>query len=102
MFENFLATTKREQQIKQEDAVCSQVLKYCQEGWPDKHLLPGLVKPYFQFAAELTVQKGLLLKGSRIVIPVSLQLKCWIDYIVLIKEYKSVDKEHINLYGGQG
>ena len=35
--------------------------------------MPSPLKPYFQFAGELNVQKCLLLKGSRIVIPTSMQ-----------------------------
>ena len=61
------------QQAQKQDAVCCKLIKYCQEGWPQKNLIPGLVKPYVHVAAELTVQNDLLLRGSRIVIPVSLQ-----------------------------
>ena len=70
------ATEKRLEQIQQaqkQDAVCCKLIKYCQEGWPRKNLIPGPVKPYLHVAAELTVQNDLLLRGSRIVIPVSLQ-----------------------------
>jgi len=49
-------------------------MKYCQNGWPDKHLVPSPIKPYVQVAGELTVHQNLLLRGSRIVIPSSLQL----------------------------
>ena len=49
------------------------MIKYCQEGWPQKNLIPGPVKRYVHVAAELTVQNDLLLMGNRIVIPVSLQ-----------------------------
>ena len=78
VLESFPATEKqlkRIQEAQTEDAVCSQVIKYCKEGWPNKEMLSGPVKPYFQFADELNVQKGLLLKGSRIVIPASLQIE---------------------------
>ena len=76
--ESFPATEKqlkRIQEAQTEDAVCTQVRKYCKEGWPDKDLIPSPVKPYFQFAGELNVQKGILLKASRIVIPTSMQLE---------------------------
>ena len=75
---SFPATEKQLRHIQEahtEDVVCSQVSKYCTEGWPNKDLVPNALKPYFQFAGELNVQKGLLLKGSRIVIPTSLQLE---------------------------
>ena len=47
-------------------------MSYCTEGWPSKSTLKGPIKVYAQFAAELTVQHGLLLKGSRLVIPASM------------------------------
>ena len=50
------------------------MLKYCQEGWPENILVPGPVKPYIHVSGELTVQNDLLLRGSRIIIPISLQL----------------------------
>ena len=42
-------------------------------GWPDKAKLGSDEKLYLQVAADLTIQKGLLLKGSRLVIPVDMQ-----------------------------
>ncbi len=42
-------------------------------GWPDKAKLGSEEKLYLQVAADLTIQKGLLLKGSRLVIPVAMQ-----------------------------
>ena len=78
VFESFPATEKqlkRIQEAQTADAVCTQLYKYCEEGWPHKDLLPNAIKPYFQFSGELNVQKHLLLKGSRIVIPTSMQLE---------------------------
>ena len=77
MLQGLPATEKRLQQIQQaqkEDAVCCKLIKYCQEGWPEKNLVPGPVKPYIHVSGELTVQNDLLLRGSRIIIPISLQL----------------------------
>ena len=54
--------------------MCTQVRKYCKEGLPIKDVIPNAVKPYFQFSGVLNVQKGLLLKGSRIIIPTSMQM----------------------------
>ena len=76
MIQGLPATEKRPQQIQQaqkQDAVCCKLIKYCQEGWPRRNLVPGPIKPYVHVAAELTVQNDLLLRGNRIVIPVSLQ-----------------------------
>ena len=75
VLESFLATEKQLkciQNSQKEDTVCTQLCKYCEDGWPDKDLVPNLLKPYFQFSGELNAQKGLLLKGSRIVIPTSM------------------------------
>ena len=77
MLQDLPATEKRLQQIQQaqkEDAVCCKLIKYCQEGWPENNLVPGPIKPYIHVSGELTVQNDLLLRGSRIVIPISLQL----------------------------
>ena len=42
-------------------------------GWPDKAKLVSEEKLYLQVVADLTIQKGLLLKGSRLVIPIDIQ-----------------------------
>ena len=47
---------------------------YCQSGWPAKSTLPGVIKPYHQVASELTVEKGLLMRASRVVIPAALRV----------------------------
>ena len=78
VLESFPATEKqlkRIQEAQTADAVCTQLYKYCEEEWPHKDLLPNAIKPYFQFSDELNVQRHLLLKGSRIVIPTSMQLE---------------------------
>ena len=70
------ASEQRLEEIKahlQEDEICRQIMSYCTEGWPSKSTLKGPIKVYAQFAAELTVQHGLLLKGSRLVIPASMR-----------------------------
>ncbi|KAL1255543.1 hypothetical protein QQF64_013604 [Cirrhinus molitorella] len=70
------ATEKRLHEIQQHqeaDPVLQLVKKYTLEGWPTKSRVEAMVLPYFQFAGELTVENGLLLKGCRLVIPKSLQ-----------------------------
>lgn len=56
-----------------QDKVCQQVKKYCSEHWPDKDHLEHDIKPYYQVNGELTVVHGLLMRGTRIVIPKCLQ-----------------------------
>ena len=66
------ATEQRVTEIREyqkADGVCQKIVVYCQSGWPEKSSLPPELKPYYQVAAELTVQKGLILRGSRMVIP---------------------------------
>ena len=72
VIQNLPASEKRLQEIKQRqeaDGACRQIAEFCQSGWPEKNSLSPEVKPYFPVSAELTVENGLLLRGSRIVIP---------------------------------
>ena len=57
----------------QEDSVCSEVMSYCQKKWPDHSKLTGPVKAYWPERAMLTVHDGLLLRGSRLVIPTAMR-----------------------------
>ena len=56
-----------------QDAVCSQIMRYCTEGWPDKHKILPVLKPYWKLQGELTVHNNLLLFRTRIVVPNALQ-----------------------------
>ena len=70
------ATDKRMEQIKEcqlNDETCQLVSSYCSSSWPDRKSAPALVKPYLSLAAEFSVVDGILMRGSRIVIPQSLQ-----------------------------
>ena len=42
------------------DPVTSVIMKYCLEGWPEKHRLPPTVKGYWSIRGELTLNAGLL------------------------------------------
>ena len=56
-----------------EDHICSSVVKYCRNGWPEKNLGSD-IKPYWKVRGELTVDKdNLLLFNKRIVVPKALQ-----------------------------
>ena len=61
--------------LQEEDEVCKQIKQYSLKGWPDRSQLKGAIKPYLPVSAELTVQDGLLMRGSRIVIPPPLRLE---------------------------
>ena len=52
---------------QREDEECPLLYKYCCHGWPKK--VQGIVKHYQHIAAEITVQKVLLMRGCRIIMP---------------------------------
>ena len=60
-------------QAHSNDPTCQLILKYCQEGWPDKSLLNQALKPYWDAQGELTEGDGLLMHDQRIVVPKALQ-----------------------------
>ncbi|XP_062399854.1 uncharacterized protein K02A2.6-like [Sardina pilchardus] len=57
----------------QDDSVCAQVMRYCVDGWPDRNQLQGPVKHYWHERAALSIHNGLLLRGSRLVIPADMR-----------------------------
>jgi len=46
-------------------------MQFCEQGWPEE--VTGPVRQYLPVSSELTVQDGLLLRGTRLVIPTSLR-----------------------------
>ena len=60
-------------QTQANDHVCSTLISYCHDGWPDKSSLPDATKPYWKYQADLSVYENLLLYQNRIVIPKQLQ-----------------------------
>ena len=69
-------TDKRLLEIKQaqaDDATCQNIQDFCMHGWPDKAKLGSEEKLYLKVAADVTIQKGVLRKGSRLVIQVAMQ-----------------------------
>ena len=43
-------------------------------GWPDeKKCVPPLLMPYYQYRDELAVSDGIIMRGERVVIPLSMQ-----------------------------
>ena len=72
------ASDVRLEQIRshqKEDETCRLLMSYCQDGWPDRNKLHGTINQYWPFRSELTMVDGLLLRGSRIIIPSSLRLE---------------------------
>ncbi|UYV83342.1 K02A2.6-like [Cordylochernes scorpioides] len=73
----FSATEERPLEIsrkQKEDSLCSQVANYCTGGWPkNKKEVDPEIRGYWQFQDDLTYQNGLLLRGQRILIPMSMR-----------------------------
>ena len=51
-----------------EDPVCAQVMAYCEHDWPPIMTENPAMREFYQVRDELSVEQGLLLLGSRIVI----------------------------------
>ena len=56
-----------------QDSTVMTLVSYCSSGRPDKHQLKAEVKPYWEHRGKLTVNRGLLLFGGRIIVPKQLQ-----------------------------
>lgn len=54
------------------DITCSTLMKHCTLGWPDKSQMQGKLRKSWAERASLTVHDGLLLQGTRLVIPSAL------------------------------
>ena len=54
----------------QEDDVLAVLKQVITQGWPSNiKEVPSELQPYWTFREELTIEDGLILKGTRIVIP---------------------------------
>ena len=49
------------------DEVCKTIKQYCYENWPERHLLPGPIRPYRTDRTHLTFVQNVLLKDTRII-----------------------------------
>ena len=69
---NMPASDKRMAEIRKDqkaDATCSRLMKYCTDGWPESEK----TGPYWAIASELSIYDDILMRGSRMVIPMSLR-----------------------------
>ena len=58
-------------------------MQFCQEGWPAKHIIKGMLKHYWCIRSELSLHNQLLLlQGNGLVISTGLQcdILCYIHY----------------------
>ena len=88
------------QQAQDQDKVCLEIKKQCLNGWPEKTQVSNAVKPYWQVRGELTIVQGLLLKGTRLVIPASMQRQST-KYTKDTKVSPNAENELRYLFGGQ-
>ncbi|KMQ89584.1 retrovirus-related pol polyprotein from transposon opus [Lasius niger] len=69
---NLPATDQRLQQIREaqaKDPICQQLKEYISQGWPKRSELNMKLHDYWQYQSEFSQEEGILMKGSRIVIP---------------------------------
>ena len=59
--------------LQDQDPLCQQLKQYCTQGLPHRSQLKGPVKAFLPIWNELSVHKGLLMRGCRLVIPQSLR-----------------------------
>ena len=74
---NLPASESRLEEIRaalSDDPISQALIGYVKEGWPEKHKLPEVLKPYWSVRDDFTIYDGLLLKGTRLYIPVSMRL----------------------------
>ena len=60
-------------QAQKADATCSKLLQFCKDGWPSKHQVKGDLALYWKVREKISVGSDLLLYGTRIIVPKSLQ-----------------------------
>ena len=61
------------EKAQKDDPICSNLITYCLEGWPDKNKISTALRPYWNIRSELSVGDNLLLRNLQIVVPASLQ-----------------------------
>jgi hypothetical protein len=69
------ATEERLNQLQSEtaaDEVLQLIMEYTQEGWPETDV-PSSAMPFHSYRHELSFEDGLLFKGSKLIIPKSMQ-----------------------------
>ena len=60
-------------QAQKADPICSQIIAYCNQGWPSRHRIEEKYRSYWKVRSELSIVDNLLLFGTRIVVPKNLQ-----------------------------
>ncbi|XP_021340087.1 uncharacterized protein K02A2.6-like [Mizuhopecten yessoensis] len=78
VMESLPATETRLDDIRRcihDDSVLSIIVEYCLSGWPgfENPAINIATRPYWQIREELTVCQGLLMRGTRLIIPTTLR-----------------------------
>ena len=93
---------KQYSQTESGDRICGQLMLYCQQGWPERHQNKGVLLCYWSVHSELTSCDGLLLYGSRIAVPKSLQHE---TLSKIHQGHQGIEKYRLHIstfkYGGQ-
>lgn len=66
------ASDIRFQRVKEEqekDFACQLFTRWCVEGWPIKHNVDQTCKEFWQYQADISMNAGFLIKGSRMIVP---------------------------------
>ena len=63
----------------EKDRTLQKLKEYVMYGWPQKRLVDGAVMPYYSFREEIVYHEGLLFKGERIIVPISLRQEVKFD-----------------------
>ena len=79
-------------------SICSEVLQYCKTGWPTRQE-KGDLTSYWRVRGELCMCEGLLLYGTRIVVPKSLQSE---TLQKIHQGHQGIQSESLLQCGGQG
>ena len=56
-------------QAQKADPICSQIIAYCNQGWPSRHRIEEKYRSYWKVRSELSIVDDLLLFGTCIVVP---------------------------------
>ena len=56
-----------------DDSTCSELFRFCKEGWPSSHELSGKLCRYITVKNHLSIANNLLLYGNRIIVPYSMR-----------------------------
>lgn len=73
---SFPCSDRRLSEIREnqhENVVCMKIREFVVNGWPDKHNIDCVLKPYYPFHSEFSIIDGLLVKNDRLVIPICMR-----------------------------